>query len=96
MALDSRYSVEAGLLDERDHAAIIGLLGRLGLPSWHASLRAPALLDGLTEFREHLGGELCITLLAGIGQPIEAHEMRDDLVRRAIDALDRDVARAAG
>ena len=96
MALDSRYSVEAGLLDERDHAAIIGLLGRLGLPSWHASLRAPALLDGLTDFREHLGGELCITLLAGIGHPVEVHAIRDDLVRRAIDALDRDVARAAG
>jgi 3-dehydroquinate synthase len=96
MALDGRYSLEAGLLDERDHAAIIGLLGRLGLPSWHASLRAPALLDGLIEFREHLGGELCITLLAGIGHPVEVYEIRDDLVRRAIDALDRDVARAAG
>src|SRR5690349_21085184 len=32
IALDSRYSVEAGLLDERDHAVIVDLLVRLGLP----------------------------------------------------------------
>ena len=31
--------------------------------------------DGLEEFREHLGGALTITLLKGIGQGFEAHEM---------------------
>ena len=29
------------------------------------------LLDGLEEFREHLGGELTVTLLAGIGRGVE-------------------------
>ena len=56
IALDSRYSVEAGHLDEGDHQAIVGLLQRLQLPTWHARLRDPALFDGLGEFREHLGG----------------------------------------
>jgi 3-dehydroquinate synthase len=96
IALDSRYSVEAGLLDERDHATIVGLLARLGLPTSHPALRTPALLDGIADFREHLGGELCITLLGGIGRPIEARDIQEDLVRRAIDALERDGARAAG
>ena len=27
----------------------------------------PALLDGLREFQEHLGGELCITFPNGVG-----------------------------
>ena len=33
------------------------------------------LLAGLDEFREHLGGELSITLLRGIGHAVEVHEM---------------------
>jgi 3-dehydroquinate synthase len=88
IALDSGYSVEAGLLAERDRAAIVELLVKLGLPVWHDRVRDPVLVDGLADFREHLGGELCITLLEGIGRPFEAHEVREQLLRRAIDQLD--------
>jgi 3-dehydroquinate synthase len=87
MALDARYSVEAGLLAEADFAAIVELLAALRLPVWHDALRAPALLDGLAEFREHLGGELCITLLAGIGRGVDAHDIRPERMQRAIAAL---------
>jgi 3-dehydroquinate synthase len=66
----------------------VRLLQRLQLPIWHARLRDSALLDGLDEFREHLGGELCITLLHGVGRPIEVHEVRADQLVRAIDRLD--------
>jgi 3-dehydroquinate synthase len=88
MTLDARYSVEAGLLDERDHAMIVTLLEQLGLPVWHEALRDPALLGGLADFREHLGGELTITLLAGIGRGIDTREIREDLVHRAIAWID--------
>jgi 3-dehydroquinate synthase len=88
IALDSGYSVEAGHLDESEHQMLVGLLQRLELPTWHALLRDPALLEGIGEFREHLGGELCITLLQGVGRPIEIHEVREDVLRRAIDRLD--------
>lgn len=87
MALDARYSVEAGLLAEADFAAIVELLAALRLPVWHDALRAPALLDGLAEFREHLGGELCITLLAAIGRGIDARDIRPERMARAIAAL---------
>jgi 3-dehydroquinate synthase len=87
MALDARYSVEAGLLAEANFAAIVELLAALQLPVWHDALRAPALLDGLAEFREHLGGELCITLLAGIGRGVDAHDIRPERMQRAIAAL---------
>ena len=33
------------------------------------------ILRGLEEFREHLGGELTITLLKAIGQGCEVHEV---------------------
>ena len=84
MVLDARYSVEAGLLDPRDHAQIVALLERLGLPVRHAALNDPRLLGGLADFREHLGGELTITLLAGIGRGIETRDVQEDVMRRAI------------
>ncbi len=84
MVLDARYSVEAGLLHERDHAQIVALLERLGLPVRHAALHDPRLLGGLADFREHLGGELTITLLAAIGRGIETRDVREDVMRRAI------------
>jgi 3-dehydroquinate synthase len=87
MALDARYSVEAGMLGEPDYAAIIDLLGALRLPVWHDALRSHELLDGLAEFREHLGGELCITLLAAIGRGVDARDVRPALVARALAAL---------
>ena len=87
MALDARYSVESGLLGEADCRAILELLAGLGLPVWHDALRSPALLDGLAEFREHLGGELCITLLAAIGRGVDARDVHPLRVQQAIAAL---------
>jgi len=88
IALDSTYSHLDGLLPTAQWERILNLLSRLGF-----SLSVPeavqrlgpaedpgALLHGLTEFREHLGGELTITLLRGIGQSIEVHHMDEDRV----------------
>src|SRR4051794_34308914 len=74
IALDARYSVAKGMLADGEDTRICRLLERLGFRLWHPALETlaadgrPALLAGLTEFREHLGGELTITLLAGIGR----------------------------
>jgi 3-dehydroquinate synthase len=90
LVLDSRYSVEAGLLPEADFDRIARLIARLGLPRWHEKLLAPgrkdrpALLDGLADFREHLGGDLTITLLRGIGQALDVHEMHEPLIEKAL------------
>jgi len=45
------------------------------------------VLKGLEEFREHLGGELTITLLNAIGQGFEVHEMKLPQVIAAIQEL---------
>jgi len=90
LLLDSRYSRELGLLPEGDLARIERLLAALGLPRWHDALTSPgpdgrpAVLAGLDEFREHLGGELTITLLRGLGHAVEVHEVREPLVLRAV------------
>lgn len=94
IALDTRYSVVSGLLAPGTEDRVVALLELLGFKLWHPALRARAgtndlaILDGLREFREHLGGELTITLLEDIGRGIEVHEMSEALVRESIDWLE--------
>ena len=89
IALDSRYSVLAGLLEPGADRRIAALLEHLGFRLWHPALSRtdesgrPAVLRGLAEFREHLGGELTVTLLAGIGAGVEVHEIDTGLMMRA-------------
>ncbi len=93
IALDSRYSVLRGLLPEGEDERITALLEHLGFRIWHPALKrpgqdgTPAILRGLTEFREHLGGELTVTLLAGIGEGREVHEIDTALMMQAADWL---------
>jgi 3-dehydroquinate synthase len=90
IALDARYSCLAGLLPPGDDARICCLLRGLGFSLWHDALLANAgdgglaVLAGLRDFQEHLGGELTITLLAGIGRGFEVHEIDHALVTAAI------------
>ena len=89
IALDSVYAALTGELSRPDLERILELLKRLGLPVHTPELQDPAeLLRGLDEFREHLGGELCVTLLRGIGHAQEVNTMDHGLIRAAIDELD--------
>ena len=53
----------------------------------------PAVIDGLREFREHLGGELTITLIEAIGRGLEVHSID---IRHMLEALDWLRDRASG
>lgn len=99
IALDARYSVLSGLLEAGDEIKICVLLEGLGFKLWHPMLekRRPdgelEIVSGLQEFREHLGGELTITLLADIGVGVEVHQMDEELIRQSIQWLkDREAA----
>jgi 3-dehydroquinate synthase len=100
MLLDSRYAVQIGLLSEPDFVRIHRLLRALGLPLWHDALAAagprgaPAVLEGLDDFREHLGGEHTITLVRGPGSAVEVNEMDRAAISRALDWM-RDSAAGA-
>jgi 3-dehydroquinate synthase len=93
MALDARYSVLAGLLAEGEDRRICALLEHLGFRLWHPALEARgpdgslAVLEGLREFREHLGGDLTVTLLQGIGTGIEVHAIDEARMLAAINWL---------
>ncbi|PID60107.1 MAG: hypothetical protein CSB44_11445 [Gammaproteobacteria bacterium] len=93
IALDTRYSVLDGRLEEGQDTAVCRLLESLGFKLWHDSLDTPggngrlALLQGLADFREHLGGKLCITLLDDIGRGVEVDAMDHAKIEAAIDWL---------
>ena len=93
MAIDTRYSVLSGNLAAGEDERICVLLEHLGFRLWHPVLEkqarngGSAVLEGLWDFREHLGGELTITLLSEIGTGVEVHQMEEDLIRQAIDWL---------
>jgi len=93
IALDTLYSVSVGLLDAPSGERILNLLEGLGFELYSSELfhadsnKSLLVLAGLEEFREHLGGELTITLLKAIGQGIEVHEMNLAKVRTAMNDL---------
>ncbi len=94
IALDVIYSQKMGFLDATDAERVLNLLEKLGFDLFanelvHAdSENALMILGGLEEFREHLGGELTITLLKAIGHGFEVHEMNLPKVMEAIHKLE--------
>ncbi len=99
LALDTRYSVLRGLLPAGEDERVCVLLEHLGFRLWHPALGrreadgALTVMAGLQEFREHLGGDLTITLLTACGVGVEVHEIDDALMAEAIAWLeDREAA----
>ena len=93
IALDARYSVLSGLLADGLDERIVVLLENLGLRIWHPALENKnargelAILTGLREFREHLGGALTVTLLKDFGTGHEVHAMDPQLVQQSLHWL---------
>jgi 3-dehydroquinate synthase len=93
IALDVIYSRRAGLLDETSTERVLGLLGRLGFAlyanelHYADSMQRLVVLQGLEEFRQHLGGELTVTLLSRIGQGFEVHAMDRELIMASMSEL---------
>ena len=93
IALDACYSVLAGMLQKGEELRIARLLERLGFRLWDDALNlrdetgTRRVIAGLKDFQEHLGGELTITLLAGIGRGVEVHTMDDALIQQSIEFL---------
>lgn len=95
IALDVIYSVKAGHLGDAAAERALRLLEELGFDLFadellHASpAKRPRVLDGLEEFREHLGGDLTVTLLTEIGRGFEVHHMDAQKIIDSIDDLKR-------
>ncbi len=88
LAIDVLYSSKMLGLPIKDAREIIGCLMRLGF-----TFDAPELLEidplmrGLEEFRQHLGGRLTLTMLEGIGQPVDVHTVDEAAMMQSIREL---------
>jgi 3-dehydroquinate synthase len=89
-----------GLLTDDESRRIRKALMGVGLPVWDDLLESRndagelEILKGLEEFREHLGGELTVTLPQGIGSRVEVHEMDQGVIMRAVQTLKAEVVAA--
>lgn len=88
VAIDCLYSTAAFGFPESAAKRVCDCLTALGMPLWHDCLeQVDRLLEGLEEFRQHLGGRLTITMLRDIGDPINVHEIDQDLMKESIEKL---------
>ncbi|MBQ4914535.1 3-dehydroquinate synthase [Maribacter sp. MMG018] len=90
IALDVTYAQLMGLITDAELSVILETMTSIGfnltLPLQTQS-RVQELLKGIEEFREHLGGQLTITLISGIGKKHDVHEIDMKIMERAIERL---------
>jgi len=93
LALDTLYSSRSGLAPASLIGRVFPVLNALHLSIYHPALDWPdedgrrMVLDGLDEFREHLGGELTVLMLQEIGQGVDVHRIDPAIVGACIDEL---------
>jgi 3-dehydroquinate synthase len=96
IAIDALYSCRIGLIDEGQLHQIYAVLEDIGLDLNHPALRSLEVERALSDFREHLGGRLCITLPDGIGQAVEVDSIDIELMKRCVQTLSRRRHRTRG
>ncbi len=89
IALDTLYSAATGMVGHTAAERVLETLEKLGFRLWDDLLDVGAagempVLRGLEEFREHLGGELTVTMLRALGRGEEIHVLDHQLVRTCI------------
>jgi 3-dehydroquinate synthase len=93
LALDTLYSARAGLLNPSIADQVLRVLEGLQLAIYHPALDwldtsgRRRVLDGLDEFREHLGGRLTVLLLADVGRGVDVHQLDEGLLGECVDEL---------
>jgi len=93
ISLDTIYARRQGFLEASAAERVLRVIEQLGFEIFANELTHVdsagqlMILNGLEEFREHLGGRLTITLLRDIGRGFEAHSVDDSVVRESIAEL---------
>jgi 3-dehydroquinate synthase len=99
--LDSIYAQMQGWITAADLQAIEDGLRRSGFQLWfdeldeHDAEGRRVVFEGLRDFQEHLGGELCVTYPQGIGARFEVHQIDLAMMDRALEELQRFAAVSA-
>ena len=84
VTLDSLYSQAQQLIDASLVQKIITTFKDIGFSLYHPSLKQLNVSKALQDFREHLGGELCITLLTGEGVSAQFNHIDDNVMLSCI------------
>ncbi|MEL6268410.1 MAG: 3-dehydroquinate synthase, partial [Chloroflexota bacterium] len=93
LALDVTYSYKLGMLPEADWRKVLLTFQKLGMAIYAEELDMVNedgqrhVFAGLKEFQEHLGGQLTIMLLEGIGTGVEVHHIDLDVMAESIAML---------
>ena len=88
VAIDCFYSSLKLGFPRTDVLRVCDCLQTIGMKLWHSGLEpVDRLLQGLEEFRQHLGGRLTITMLRGVGDPVNVHEIDTQAMAQAIGQL---------
>ena len=92
LAVDLIYSKRVGIISNDDCDRILNLIRSTGFNIYDPELSRieagrSVILQGLEEFREHLGGILTITLVPEIGRKIEVNDMDETEILASIDEL---------
>ena len=92
LAVDLIYSKRVGIISKDDCDRILNLIRSTGFNIYDPELSRieagrSVILQGLEEFREHLGGILTITLVPEIGRKIEVNDMDETEILASIDEL---------
>ena len=90
IALDITYAQLSGLINESTFKRVLSVMTEIGF-----DLEIPLktdnemndLMNGIQEFQEHLGGELCITLITSLGKKHDVNEIDMDRMKRAVAVL---------
>jgi 3-dehydroquinate synthase len=93
IALDCAYAMLQNFITPSDFQSVVRALKKCGLPVYSGLLERmgtdgkPSVFQGLEQFREHLGGELCVTLPRPIGDKVEVHQMNMRTLKEALDIV---------
>ncbi|MGA0845520.1 MAG: 3-dehydroquinate synthase [Luteolibacter sp.] len=93
IALDVQFAARSGLLDPKSAERVQQVLAALALAHFHPALDLRddsgrrLILDGLDEFREHLGGELTVLMPRAIGQCEDVHSLDEGIINQCIEDL---------
>ena len=90
IALDLTYARFKGLISVEILDEILEVMTEIGFDlsiPVSGDKEIQELLKGIQEFREHLGGELTITLINGIGKKLDVHQIDMEIMKNALNSL---------
>lgn len=87
IALDSIYSYYCGLISELELHRILALIRAVGFKLFHPALNRMDIQSCLNGFQEHMGGELTLPMINGLGSLTEIRSVEIGLISKAIQFL---------